>query len=129
MQFFLSNLCYFKKQNNKTLNKFEQNLTMSLLKLIFIFDIVKNNENIVSVDENIISTKLKFNLLKILTMIKISISQHFSIKRLSLNNKFEQNSNRKRFINISLLKLYPSFPLKVKKVNFFALLFPKLKNK
>ena len=25
MQFFLSNLCYFKKQNNKK-NKFEQNL-------------------------------------------------------------------------------------------------------
>ena len=26
MQSFLQNLCYFKKQNNKTLNKFEQNL-------------------------------------------------------------------------------------------------------
>ena len=46
-------------------------------------------KNIVSVGENITSMKLKFNFLKFLTMIKISISQHFSIKSLSLNNKFE----------------------------------------
>ena len=57
---------------------------MSLLYLIFIFDIVKKTKNIVSVGENVISTKLKFIFLKILTMIKISISQHFSIKSLSL---------------------------------------------
>ena len=59
---------------------------MSLLNLIFIFDIVK--KNIVNVDENVTSTKLKFNFFKFLTMIKISVSQHFSIKSLSLNNKF-----------------------------------------
>ena len=51
---------------------------MSLLNLIFIFDIVKKT-NIVSVGENVTSTKLKFNFLKFLTMIKINISQHFSI--------------------------------------------------
>ena len=43
----------------------------------------------VSVGENVISTKLKFNFLMFLTMIKISMSQHFSIKSLSLNNTFE----------------------------------------
>ena len=71
---------------------------MSLLNLIFIFDIVKTKQNnnnnnkkknIVSVDENVTSTKLKFNFFKFLTMIKICISQHFSIRSFSLNNKFE----------------------------------------
>ena len=74
----------------------------------------KPKKNLVSVSENVISTKLKFNFLKFLTMIKISISQ-FSIKSLSLNDKLEENFNRERFINISLLKFYPTFPLKVKK--------------
>ena len=37
---------------------------MSLLNLIFIFDIVK--KNIVSVGENVTSTKLKFNFLEFL---------------------------------------------------------------
>ena len=46
------------------------------------------NKNIVSVGENVTSMKLKFNFLKFLTMIKISVSQHFSIKSLTLNNKF-----------------------------------------
>ena len=50
---------------------------MSLFNLMFIFDIVK--KNIISVGENVTSTKLKF--LKFLTMIEICISQHFSIKR------------------------------------------------
>ena len=62
---------------------------MSLFHLIFIVDIVKKNKNIVCVGENVASTKLKFNFLKFLTMIKIRISQHFSIKSLSLNNKFK----------------------------------------
>ena len=61
---------------------------MSLLNLIFIFDIGKKN-NFFSMVENVTSTKLKFNFLKFLTMIKISISQHFSIKSLRLNNKFK----------------------------------------
>ena len=64
---------------------------MSLLNLIFIFDIVKD-KNIVSLDENVTSLKLEFDFLKFLTMIKISIRQHFSIKSLSVNNKFEKNS-------------------------------------
>ena len=61
---------------------------MSLLNLIFIFDIIKKT-NMVSVCENVISKKLKFNFLMFLTMIKINLSQHFSIKILSLNNTFE----------------------------------------
>ena len=61
---------------------------MSLFNFIFIFYIVKKAKNLVSVCENVTSTKLKFNFLKFLTMIKINISQHFSIRILSLNNKF-----------------------------------------
>ena len=60
---------------------------ISLLNSIFIFYIIK--KNIVSVGETVTSTKLKFNFLKFLTIIKISISQDFSIKSSSLNNKFE----------------------------------------
>ena len=44
-------------------------------------------------------------------MIKICISQYFSIKSLSLNNKFERNFTREKLINIFLLKLYPTLPL------------------
>ena len=45
MQFFLSNLCYFKKQNNKTLSKFEQNLIYffkDVKQTIFIIKWIKN---------------------------------------------------------------------------------------
>ena len=56
---------------------------MSLLNLIFIFDIDKKKKtNSVSEGKNVTSTKLKFNFVKFLTMIKISISQHFFIKTL-----------------------------------------------
>ena len=50
--------------------------------------LLKKQKNIVCVGENVILTKLKFNFLNFLTMIKIRKSQHFSIKSLSLNNKF-----------------------------------------
>ena len=62
---------------------------MSLLNLIFIFDIVKKKKKKNIVSKNETSMKLKFNFLKFLTKIKISIIPHFSIKSLSLNNRFE----------------------------------------
>ena len=99
-------MCYFKKQNNKTLKKFQQNLIqflqrckanyfydkmnlkkffinlMSLFNLRFIFDIVKKTL--------LVWVKTKFNFFKFLTMIKIRISQHFSIKTLSNISKVKE---------------------------------------
>ena len=54
---------------------------MSLLNVIFIFGIIK--KNIVSVCENVTSTKLKFNFFQGFNHDLICISQHFSVKTLS----------------------------------------------